>query len=99
MIYLDQSDSGSVRFLKAGPLSLFEFVLIAFALYITACLFKSIKTQKLKKKKKSSAVHDTFTIAIYLNFKSFTFTHPFQVLPKMDEHSEPCHKAILFASH
>ena len=26
MIYLDQSDSGSVRFLKAGPLSLFELV-------------------------------------------------------------------------
>ena len=46
MIYLDQSDSGSVRFLKAGPLSLFEFVLIAFALYITACLFKSIKNPK-----------------------------------------------------
>ena len=51
MIYLDQSDSGSVRFLKAGPLSLFEFVLIAFALYITACLFKSINTQKTIKKK------------------------------------------------
>ena len=49
MIYLDQSDSGSVRFLKTGPLSLFEFVLIAFALYITAYLFKSIKTQKKKK--------------------------------------------------
>ena len=48
MIYLAQSDSGSVRFLKAGPLSLFEFVLIAFALYITDCLFKSITTQKKK---------------------------------------------------
>ena len=51
MIYLDQSDSGSMRFLKAGPLSLFEFVLIAFALYITACLFKSIKLKNSKKKK------------------------------------------------
>ena len=53
MIYLDQSGSGSVRFLKAGPLSLFEFVLIAFALYITAkSLFKSIKNSKKPKKKK-----------------------------------------------
>ena len=51
MIYLDQSGSGSVRFLKAGPLSLFEFVLIAFALYITACLFKSIKNSKNSTKK------------------------------------------------
>ena len=49
---MGQSDSGSVRFLKAGPLNLFEFVLIAFALYITACLFKSINSKKKKKKKK-----------------------------------------------
>ena len=52
IIYLDQSESGSVRFLKAGPLSLFEFVLIVFALYITACLFKSIRLKNSKKKKK-----------------------------------------------
>ena len=33
MIYLGQSDSGNVRFLNAGPLSLFEFVLMLLLLY------------------------------------------------------------------
>ena len=68
MIYLDQSDSGSVCFLKAGPLSLFEFVLIAFALYITACLFKSIKTQKKKTQKtnKNRGIDIIMVVVTYL---------------------------------
>ena len=49
---LGQSDSGSVRFLKAGPLSLFEFVLMLLLFYISACLFNSIKLKYPKKKPK-----------------------------------------------
>ena len=49
-LLLGQSDSGSVRFLRAGPLIFLKFVLMFFALYITACLFvclfESIKNSK-----------------------------------------------------
>ena len=49
MIYLGQSDSGSVGYLKAGPLSLFEFALNYLTLYVRVCLFKSIELKnKLK---------------------------------------------------
>ena len=54
MIYLDQSDSGSMRFFKAGPLSLFEFIWTcfnAFALYVNSLFVWINKTQKPKNKK------------------------------------------------
>ena len=43
---LGQSDSRSMRFFKDGPYKFIWVCFNAFALYITACLFESIKTQK-----------------------------------------------------